>query len=168
MELKIQTWFNNPILRKVSDEIVDFKDAKKIEKAMKDFLDEENWVWLAAPQIWINKKIFIAQFDKKNNTTVVNPKILQFSEKESVMQEWCLSLPWVWADVERPSEVVVEFFTVKWEKRKLKLDWFAARVFQHELDHLDWILFIDRANWNNVNIDDWVDLRKLELEEIIV
>ena len=106
MTLKIQTWYNNPILRKISDEIVDFKDAKKIEKEMKDFLNnEENWVGLAGPQVWIMKRIFIAQFDKKRNTTVVNPKIIDFWSKKTISQEWCLSLFWVWADVERSKNI---------------------------------------------------------------
>lgn len=169
MTLKIQTWYNNPILRKISDEIVDFKDAKKIEKEMKDFLNnEENWVGLAGPQVWIMKRIFIAQFDKKRNTTVVNPKIIDFWSKKTISQEWCLSLFWVWADVERSKNITVEFFNTKWEKKTLKLTWFASLVFQHELDHLDGILFIDRATWENISIDNWVDLKKLQLDKVLV
>jgi len=169
MKLEIQVWFRNPILRKKAEEFVDFKDAEKIEKDMVDFLNsEDNWVWIAGPQLWISKRIFIAQFDKKTSTTVINPKILEFSEKTSVLQEWCLSLFWVWADVERPREIIVEFFTAEWKKRKRKLKWFASKVFQHELDHLDWILFIDRATWKNVSLDKEIDLKKLQLDDIIV
>ena len=119
MKLKIQTGLNNPILRTIWEEIIDFSEAKKIVKEMKIFLaNSEDWVWLAAPQVWISKKIFLAQFDKKKTSVIINPKILEFSEKKCVWQEWCLSLPWVFLDIERSKEILVEFQNLKWEIQK--------------------------------------------------
>jgi len=165
MSLKIQTWLNNKILRTIADEIVDFSEAKKLVKEMKRFLaNSEDWVWLAATQVWIMKRIFLAQLDKKNVTILINPKILQFSDEKILWQEWCLSIPWVFWDVERSKEIFVEFYNLKWEKFNLKLKWFSAVVFQHELDHLDWILFFDKiVNWEFV-MEEWVDLKGLWID----
>ena len=153
--MKIITWENNPILRKISVTIDDFKDVKKIEKSLKTSLakHEQNWVWLSAPQIWINKRIFIGMFDKEKLTTVINPKIIKYSQKTEIAQEWCLSLPWLWWDVERSLVIQVEYYTNKWEKVIENLDKFPAKVFQHEFDHLEWILFIDRVI-GDIEIDE--------------
>lgn len=147
--MEIITWEGNQTLRKISVKINDFKEAKKIEKNLKLTLknNSKTWVWLAAPQIWINKRMFIAMFDRKKITTIINPRILKVSNETEVCQEWCLSLPWVWWDVERYSVIKVEYFNSKWEKIVQNLDKFWAKVFQHEYDHLEWILFVDRVIW---------------------
>lgn len=175
MKLKIQTWLNNPILRTIWEEVVDFSEAKNIVKDMKKFLEKsEDWVWVAAPQLWISKRIFLACIEedeewnvKKNNITAfINPKILKFSDKKCVWQEWCLSIPWVFWDVERSKEIEVEYQNLKWEIIKKKLWWFWAIVFQHEFDHINWKLFFDRIiNWEFV-MDEWItekDLNKLDI-----
>lgn len=144
--MQIITWQNNEILRKKSKDLDSFQEAKKIEKILRETLKSTaTWVWLSAPQIWLNQRIFIAMFDRKRITTIVNPKIIKCSTKKDIAQEWCLSLPWIWWDVERYSVIQVEYFSTKWEKIMKNLNWFAAKVFQHEYDHLNWILFIDKA-----------------------
>ena len=160
----IQTWMKNKILRTVSEEIVDFKEARKIEKLIKKTLEEKKdiWVWLAAPQIWINKRVFACKFDKKNVTIVVNPKILNFSPDSRLDQEGCLSLPWAWWYVARPIDITVEFYSSRWEKRLLKLSDFPSRVFQHEFDHLDGILFADKLD-GDLTIEDEQLAEELDL-----
>lgn len=162
MSLQIQIGAKNSILRKISSEIKDFKEAKKIEKLLKDSLWDFNdiWVWLASPQIWINKRVFISKPDKKKIITFVNPRILSRSNDLEIDQEWCLSIPWIWWDVERAIKIQVEYYTVKWEKIVINLEWFPAKVFQHEYDHLDWILFIDKVVWD-LTYDEWVDFEKI-------
>ena len=176
MKLEIQRGLNNSILRTIADEIKDFSEAKKNIKSMKEFLkNSDDWVWLAAPQVWISKKIFLACVDqnkdwevlKEKITAFINPKILEFSEKKIVWQEWCLSLPWVFWDVERSKEIKIEYQNLRWETVNKKLLWFWAVVFQHEFDHLNWVLFFDKlANWEFV-MDEWMtkeDLKKLDIE----
>ncbi len=159
---KIQIWAKNPILRKISSIITDFKDAKNIEKLLKDSLwnKADVWVWLAAPQIWINKRIFISKPDKKKITTFLNPRIIYSINEFDIEQEWCLSLPGIWWDVKRSKKIQVEYYTIKWEKIIINLEWFSARVFQHEYDHLDWVLFIDKVVWD-LTYDEWVDYKKI-------
>ena len=161
METKIETWLNNPILRKIS-EIVETKEIKKIDKVLRDYLvsKKDEWVWLAAPQLGINKRIFLCKFDKKNVSTIVNPEILYFSDETEVHQEWCLSLPWVWWEVERPIMIQVRYQDIKWKEKILNLKDFPARVFQHEFDHLNWVLFYDKVIWD-LQIDEGTDLKGL-------
>ena len=117
MELKIQTGLNNKILRTVAEEVQDFSEEKNFIKDLKKFLENsKDWVWVAAPQVWYSKRIFLAKFDKKNTSVVINPKILKFSEKKVVWQEWCLSIPWVFWDVERAKKIIVEYFNENWKK----------------------------------------------------
>ena len=168
MKLQIQTGLKNSILRAKSEEIKNFSEEKYLIKELKKFLKKsKDWVWLGSPQVWHSKRIFLAQFDKKNTTVVINPKILKFSERKVVWQEWCLSLPWVFWDVKRSKKIVVEYFNEVWKKIKMELKWFWAVVFQHEFDHLNWILFFDKlVNWEFV-MDEWVtkeDLEKLDIE----
>ncbi len=165
MKLKIKTGLNNKILRAKSEEIKKFSEEKEFIEELKKFLEiSEDWVWLAAPQVWFNKRIFLAQFDKKNTTVVINPKILKFSKKLIKWQEWCLSIPWVFWDVERSKKIKVEYFTENWKKIITELKWFWAVVFQHEMDHLDWILFFDKLVWWEFVTDEKItkdDLEKL-------
>jgi len=169
MKSKIQTWLNNKILRAVAEEIKNFSEEKKFIKELKKFLENsEDWVWVAAPQAWFSKRIFLAKFDKEKTTVVINPKILEFSKEKVVWQEWCLSIPWVFWDVERSKEVLVEYFDVKWNKLKLKIWWFWAIVFQHETDHLNWVLFFDKiVNWEFV-MDEWMTEKDLEKLDIFI
>lgn len=149
MKLQIQTGLNNKILRKKAEEIKNISDEKEFIEELKKFLKKsDDWVWVASPQVWFSKRIFLAQFDKKNTTVVINPKILKFSEKKVVWKEWCLSLPWIFWDVERSKKIVVEYFNENWKKIKMELKWFWAIVFQHEFDHLEGVLFFDKlVNW---------------------
>lgn len=170
MKLKIQTGLNNKILRTIAEEVENFSEEKLFIKKLKNFLEtSEDWVWVAAPQVWYSKRIFIitleknkCNIDKNNLTVVINPKILKFSKKKVIWQEWCLSIPWVFWDVERSKKILVEYFNEVWKKIKMELKWFWAIVFQHEFDHLNWVLFFDKIiNWEFV-MDEWMDKKSLE------
>ena len=81
---------------------------------------------------------------KTDSLVCINPRIIEFSENMNTMEEGCLSIPDVFARVVRPAEIVVEFENELNETERQSLDGLTARVYQHELDHLDGILFIDR------------------------
>ena len=155
MKLIIQTWKNNPVLRSVSIDIKpnEIKRFAKIWEEMVKFLKDSNnwWVWLAAPQIWIWKRLIsvslLKSYEDENFKTIfmINPKILEHSTGTDIDKEWCLSVPKVFWEVERFSELKVSYLDGKWKENILFLKWIAARIIQHEVDHLDWILFTDKV-----------------------
>jgi len=148
----IQTWLNNPILRKKSEEVEVFdEELEEFAHILFEAMKLYDWVWLAAPQIWINKRIIAAcQLDKKLKKIIfadvlVNPKIVEKSPKTQVNEEGCLSLPGIEAEVERSLKVKVIYQDIKWKKHEINAVGYNAAILQHEIDHLDWILFLDKA-----------------------
>lgn len=151
----ILTGKDNEVLRDISEPVKNFdKELKKLAQDMEDtLLYTDNGIGLAAPQIGVNKRvIFITLYKQipgakepgEKLLLMVNPVITQFSMETVVMEEGCLSLPDYYSEVERPSKIVVEFYDVRGKKQKLALDDMNARQVQHEIDHLDGVLFSDR------------------------
>lgn len=148
--LEIQTGEKNPILRTKSVPIKKIDSAvKKFAKDMKATMIEKDGLGLAAPQVARNIRLIIVTLNHGTPhatvTTMLNPKILSHSEETELAEEGCLSLPGKWEKVERPFCVAVEFTNLEGEKHILKLEHLNARVVQHETDHLDGILFVDRV-----------------------
>ncbi len=144
MSLKIQTGDKNPILRQVSKPVPQItKKTMKLIKDMEVALDLEKGVGLAAPQVGENVRIFLALLDGKRLTAMINPEFLGHSETLACAEEGCLSLPGEWGQVERFTEVTIRFLDTKGRPNTLKLKDFNARIVQHEMDHLDGILFTD-------------------------
>lgn len=154
MILPIVTGADQKILRTVSKPVTIFdKSIKKLAKDMVDtMLGEDDakttGIGLAANQIGKDIRIMIVTFNvhsKKNHKIVamVNPEITWMSEHTVVMEEGCLSLPKVFGDVRRPSKVKARWQTPEGNWCEKKLAGWDARIFQHELDHLDGKLFID-------------------------
>lgn len=144
---------SSPILRTICDPISKFdKSLKKLVQDMNDTMLKEKGVGIAASQVSVNARVFLAVLgsESKNPVTVamVNPEILDFSEECELAEEGCLSLPKLFAKVWRSKEVLVRFQDLKGEFRQLKVANLDARVVQHELDHLNGILFIDRLGGN--------------------
>lgn len=152
--LKIQTWTENEILRKVSDEIKpdEFNKYIKLWKEMKKYIkDPDNWwVWLAAPQVWYNKRLIVVSLlkdreDEKFPTVIMmNPIIIDSSEETCIEKEWCLSVPWKKWDVLRPKNIKIAYIDDNKKQVLLYLTWLSARIVQHEIDHLDGVLFVDK------------------------
>lgn len=150
---KIETWVNNPILRRIADKVTD-KDFKKTVKLGKEMIKyiknpDNGWVWLAAPQIWQGIKLVVVNMmndrEDENFKTVmmINPEILEYWKETDIETEWCLSVPWVTWKVERPTKIKLTYQDEKNTKKTLFLEWLHARIVQHELDHINWKLFID-------------------------
>ena len=112
-------------------------------------MHSQKGVGLAAPQVGHNIRIIVVRLnagDKEETVfPMINPEILHFSDEKYEDEEGCLSIPGIWGIVERPKDIVVSFKTHKNTPQTLKLTELNARIIQHELDHLDGILFIDRA-----------------------
>lgn len=153
-KLQIQTGTTNSILRKES--IAVGKNEfhlyhELIQNMLKHIKNPENgWVGLAAPQVGVNKRIIVVSlmkdYEDENFKTIplINPEIIEHSSEKCSDNEWCLSVPGESGAVLRWTWVKVRFFDQKWAPYTMKLTHLAARIVQHEIDHLDGILFIDK------------------------
>ncbi|HPS28536.1 MAG TPA: peptide deformylase [Candidatus Paceibacterota bacterium] len=141
----IKDYKSNKILRKKSLPVEHIDNQiKTIIKEMRQLMNLENGVGLAAPQVGLNQRFFVVELDNKYYV-FINPQILQYSKELVDMEEGCLSIPDQAGVVARPAELVIEAYGTNEKKFKLKAKGVLARVIQHENDHLDGILFIDKA-----------------------
>ena len=133
----------------------DFKKFDKKEIAellvrMRRIMRKANGIGLSANQIGLDLNMFVAEVpDQKDGGTkfyvVFNPKIEKLGEVENLFEEGCLSIPGKWGDVPRAEKIIVSGFDKTGKPAKIKAWGLLARVFQHEIDHLNGKLFIDRA-----------------------
>lgn len=133
-------------LRKVCDPItrVDPRVQTMAQDMIETMLRDDNAVGLAAPQVGILERMLVCDVrDGAGPRVLINPQIIRSSEETSKYMEGCLSIPDVYADVVRPSEITVNFMDQRGEPHELTTDGFLATVIQHEIDHLNGKLFID-------------------------
>lgn len=131
-------------LRKKCFEVTEFNEKlHTLLDDMKDTLILSEGVGLAAPQIGVLRRIFIVKYEKYY-FECVNPKMLEMKGK-CIDKEGCLSVPNTSGDVERPTKIKISFQDRNGEEHILKVSGFLARIFCHEYDHLDGILYIDKA-----------------------
>jgi len=139
---------NDPVLRKKCENVTEINPKiKEIAADMAETMEKKQGVGLAAPQVGINKKIIVINPDPlqdKGVLCLVNPKIIKKSEEREIGEEGCLSFPGIFLKIKRAREINVEAQNIKGEPVKMKAEGLLARVLQHEIDHLDGILFFDR------------------------
>ena len=138
----------NKILRQVSKPVERVgKDEQNLMDDMLETMYEAKGIGLAAIQIGVPKRIIVMDLSKeegkKEPRYFVNPIIKNKSEKISTYEEGCLSVVSVFAEVDRPSTCEVEYLDYNGDKKILKADGLLATCIQHEMDHLEGILFID-------------------------
>ncbi len=146
--------FGHKTLRQNSAEVpLGYINSSEIKKVVADLKNTipENGIGLAAPQINQPWRIFVADISKEKwsdapvqPSICINPKIISSSSRVESDWEGCLSAPGIWGKVERPYSVKVEYYDETGQKITADLGGVAARVFQHELDHLNGVLFVDR------------------------
>jgi len=154
----LQIWENNEILRRKSEKVDIFdNEIQEFAEILLDLMYAYDWVGLAAPQVGKNIRIIattqwkeIKKWNKTDKkiiweTAMINPEILEHSEEMKKWEEACLSVPWLCGDVERWTRIVVKYQDKKWKLHTQKYTWFSAIVIQHEMDHLEWILFTDKT-----------------------
>ena len=164
----------DPILRKKSEPLEKVND--EVRKLMNDMLDtmyNAPGIGLAAIQIGILKRIVVIDIskdkEKKEPLFLVNPEIISKSSKTSTYEEGCLSLPGQFAEVERPAECVLKYVDYSGNKKELKADGLLSTCIQHEVDHLNGILFIDYlSKLKKDMIIKKLIKHKKEIERIIV
>ena len=138
----------DPILRKKSENLekVD-NDTRKLLDEMLKTMYAAPGIGLAAVQIGILKRLVVIDISKedqkKNPLFLINPVITYKSKNTSIYEEGCLSLPGHFAEIERPSECSVDYIDYNGKEKKLKADGLLATCIQHEVDHLNGVLFID-------------------------
>ena len=147
--------YGSPFLRKKSVEITENDNAALIAENLLNTLKNEGGLGLAGPQTGILKRIFImdtsllAKEDssiKKIEKAIVNPEIVNLSEKKEYYNEGCLSIPGIYEDVLRSETIDVRYYDANFNLFEERLNGIEARIFQHEFDHLEGVLFIDRLS----------------------
>lgn len=121
---------------------------------LKETLEKSEGCGLAAPQIGVSKRVVIVTGEGMEEhypylagfkRTLINPVVVEESKEQCTFNEGCLSVPFVYADVTRPATIKVRYYNEALEEVEEVFEKFACRMVQHELDHLDGILFVDKV-----------------------
>ncbi|HET7130044.1 MAG TPA: peptide deformylase [Gaiellaceae bacterium] len=138
--------YGDPALRLKANEVEDFDDdLRRLVERMIALMHDAQGVGLAATQVGILRRVFVYEPDEDGPRALVNPVVAERGEETASDDEGCLSLQGVRVPVDRSTRVVLEGKDENGEDVRVELEEYAARVVQHELDHLDGVLIIDRT-----------------------
>ena len=154
-----------PVLRRKAHRVTDFgADLQTLIDDMVETMREAPGVGLAAPQVNVSQRVIVVEFGDEENEempaklfTVVNPEIVRPSLETENGNEACLSVPGFLGEVERHISLTVKGMNRHGQPVRIKAKGWLARIFQHEIDHLDGVLYTDRALW----------VRKIEDGEVV-
>ena len=143
----------HPTLRKKSTKVSDFgPDLQQLIEDMIETLYENSGTGLAAPQVNVSQRVILVEFGTEENEEIpptlyvaINPRVTRFSQEIVSGAEGCLSIPGLMGEVERANEIIVEGQDRFGKPLKMRLQGWIARIFQHEIDHVNGILYTDRA-----------------------
>ena len=148
MALKTILTEPNKLLRQISEPVERVGDSER--ELMNDMLEtmyDANGIGLAAIQIGVPKRIIVMDLSKEENKKLpmyfVNPLIIKKNEQKTIYEEGCLSVPNQFAEIQRSSKCEVEYLDYNGNKQNLQAEGLLATCIQHEIDHLEGILFID-------------------------
>lgn len=143
--------YPHPILKKKAEKVQKVDD--ELRKLLDDMLETmyaSNGCGLAAPQIGVSKRIVVIDIAHEDEEPrplyMVNPEIVWQSEEKEISEEGCLSVPGQRAEVERPAAVRIKYLDYDGREQELEADDFLAVAAQHEIDHLDGVLYIDKLS----------------------
>jgi peptide deformylase len=141
----------DPRLKAVSTDVARVDgEIRTLIADMTDSMYAADGIGLAAVQIGVAKRVIVIDLDQKdgnkNPRAYINPKILWASEEMATFEEGCLSVPEIWDDVERPARIKAEYLDADGQKQLLEADGLLATCLQHEMDHLEGVLFIDHLS----------------------
>ncbi|MFT6211713.1 MAG: peptide deformylase [Bacteroidia bacterium] len=145
--------FGDPVLKKVAEDIdTDYPELGQLIDNMFETMYNASGLGLAAPQIGLSIRLFIVDASPFSEDhpeldgfvkVFINPIILEESGKKWDFNEGCLSIPDIREDVTRQSKILIEYYDENWDLQEKEFDGMAARVIQHEYDHIEGILFTD-------------------------
>ncbi|MEO1620215.1 MAG: peptide deformylase [Cyanobacteria bacterium J06632_3] len=152
------------------------KRVSKVDNSLRDLVRKmlqtmysEDGIGLAAPQVGVNKQLLVIDSDPETASTpplvLVNPKITGYSQELAKGQEGCLSIPGVYLDVVRPAAVEVSFKDETGRPRKIKADDLLARIIQHEMDHLNGVMFVDRVE-NSIALNQELNKNGFAIKDV--
>ena len=148
-EIKI---LGDPVLREVAEEVEELSDGvRALVRDMFETMYLAEGIGLAAPQVGVSERVIIvdlgeADEDGAGAVALINPKVVESSRKKAKGPEGCLSIPGMEEVVERPETVTVEGLDPDGEPWMMEVSGLLSRALQHEIDHLDGVLFIDRVS----------------------
>lgn len=126
-------------------------DPKELRKEMEELMLSSKGIGLSANQVGLDQQVFVMG-DKPDNTNIcINPTVLEYTEETVLDLEGCLSFPHMYVKINRPKEILAEFYDENLEKQIVKIDGYSAKCYLHELDHLLGITMKDRCSklkWN--------------------
>jgi peptide deformylase len=139
--------YGDPALRLVANEVEDFDDdLRRLVDRMTVLMHEAQGVGLAATQVGVLRRLFVFEPGDDGPKAIANPVVVERSDESATDDEGCLSLQGVRVPVERATRIVLEGKDENGEDVRYELDEYGSRVAQHELDHLDGVLIIDRTD----------------------
>ncbi len=144
------------VLKKKAEEITpDYPGLEELIKNMKETMLEADGVGLAAPQIGKSIRLFVVDaspFAEEEPALLsfkkvfINPQITEYGEEQITMNEGCLSIPGIHENIERPVKITIEYMDENFTRHTENLEGMAARIVQHEYDHIEGILFTDKVS----------------------
>lgn len=145
-------YLGDETLRQPSQPVQNIDDElRTVIQEMFITMDKDRGIGLAAPQIGKNIRLFVVKIDDGVERVFINPQIIGTSEKQCSYEEGCLSIPKMYAEVIRPESVTVQYQDAQGRRKTIEATGLLARVIQHEYDHLEGILFIDRLSEKDRN-----------------
>jgi peptide deformylase len=150
----------DPVLRRKARPVTKFdKDLQTLIDDMIETMRDAPGVGLAAPQVGVSERVIVVEYAEPEEVeegeeprevepklyVMVNPEIVKASPETEVGIEGCLSVPMLVGEVERAQEVRIKGFNRRGQPMRLKVDGWLARIFQHEIDHINGVVFTDRA-----------------------
>ncbi len=140
-------YLGEQLLRRKSEPVDEVTDEiRRLTQDMFQLMDEAQGVGLAAPQVGVLKRLFVITADDGVRRVFINPQIIATSSETCDYEEGCLSIPQIYEHITRPAKVTVQAINEHGKPFTLEADGFLARIIQHENDHLDGILYIDRGD----------------------
>ncbi len=151
MALRRIELYGSEALRRPADPVEDVDDeVRALVRDMFETMYDARGIGLAAPQVGVSRRVIVLDVEEEpgasNRLTLVNPRLVDRTSRKDKQTEGCLSIPGVEGVVERPVSVVVDGEDVEGRSVRVEADGLFARALQHEIDHLDGVLFVDRLS----------------------
>jgi len=162
------------VLREPTRAIASSEDMHALAQRMKESMHVHDGIGLAAPQVGKSIQMFVIDKDlfsediknKLPSDTYINPHIIKKSFKRASLEEGCLSIPGVFGEVPRAIHLTIEAYDLNWKKISVTAEDLLAIVFQHEVDHLNSTLFVDRAKKKTLYKIEGEDVRNWNIDEV--